>query len=146
MGLDLKRLVLIQSFPDKQSGAEYLIGTGYLITKDLVLTARHVLGEGIPKQLRVRVEELKNKDETHFRDAAAQPVWENQKLDAVLIKVKESLDGIEPPEWFLDDPLSSCINYSLYRTVRGVSAAYQNTDSRSLFNKLRIYLCAIHVS
>ena len=46
MGLDLKRLVLVfVTVPAADGESHYQVGTGYFLTRNLVLTASHVVPE-----------------------------------------------------------------------------------------------------
>ena len=99
-GLDERRLVLIQS---KFSRNKYEFGTGYFITNELVLTAYHVFSPGRPQEIKVRPEKSTSKHK--WIHANPKPVWENQKLDAALIKVPDSgLSNVEHPKWGETDP------------------------------------------
>ncbi len=98
--LDERRLVLIES---KFIENKYEFGTGYFITNELVLTAYHVFSPGRPQEIRVRPEKHTSQDPWIY--AEPEPVWENEQLDAVLIKVPDSgLSSVEHPKWGETDP------------------------------------------
>ncbi len=93
-GLDTRRLVLVESTLSASDGKEsFVYGTGYFVTDSLVLTAHHVLSKGVPKSVRVRVEEGKSQ----WREAMKEPAWQDESLDAALLCVNESLKNIDPP-------------------------------------------------
>jgi Trypsin-like peptidase domain len=93
-GLDTRRLVLVESTLSASDGKEsFVYGTGYFVTDSLVLTAHHVLSKGVPKSVRVRIEEGK----PQWREAMKEPAWQDESLDAALLCVNGSLKNIDPP-------------------------------------------------
>jgi len=99
-GLDIKRLALIHSRIKNEGVDEHVYGTGYFVTKDLVLTASHVLSRGQPEKIEIRLEVPFEGHKSHWVDAERKPVWENAKLDAALVRVvHSSLEDIPHPEW-----------------------------------------------
>lgn len=123
---DKHRLVLIQSVLQGDNGDKYLIGTGYFIKSDLILTARHVLSEGIPQRIRIRVEE----GAPLWRDADPIPVWENKAIDAAVIKVNDPIDGIELPDW-LETPPETDVKWQ----STAYPTAYKQKDDTGLERK-----------
>lgn len=97
-GLDTNRLVLIRSTCKNNAGEEiYYHGTGYFVTKDLVLTAGHVLAAA-PSEVKVRLEAPP--DGEPWRKADPVPVWLNQELDVALLKIVERpIHEVNPPLW-----------------------------------------------
>ena len=95
-GFDPNRVVLVYSRVNiSGTNPRHLIGTGYFITNDIVLTACHVLSKGRPTELKVRAPNIKK-----FINAEPEPVWVNDKVDAALIRVTKPLEGrVEPPLW-----------------------------------------------
>jgi hypothetical protein len=97
-GLDTKRLVLVRTISENSSGDEkYLHGTGYFLTKDLVLTAGHVLGY-FPSEISVRLETPQDR-ETVWLKAESVPVWEDKKLDVALLKIMVPIHDVDLPQW-----------------------------------------------
>ena len=97
-GPDPNRLVKITSIVESSDGqTTYLHGTGYFVTGDLILTAKHVLSGGnllkISYFVHARAKE--------WRDAELQLAWDGKELDAVLLKVNDPLDEL-PLQDFLD--------------------------------------------
>src|SRR3954468_3171805 len=99
-----------EQFPDKRRlalitwtakvGGEQTIGTGYFVTRDLVLTAGHVAPED--KQVRIRIE----RGQPIWRDGEV--VWRDALLDAALIHAKEALpDGLPAVNWGGDLPTAN---------------------------------------
>ena len=95
-GSDPNRVVLVYSRLDiSGTNPRHLVGSGYFITNDIVLTAYHVLSEGRPTELKVRAPNMKK-----FINAEPEPVWASDKIDAALIRVTKPLDGrVNPPHW-----------------------------------------------
>ena len=89
--LDLRRLALV-SCP-VAGGTSESVGTGYLIAADLLLTASHVVPENAGAA-RVRIEA-----DGSWHDALAGAVWRDADLDAVLIRLRQPRQGIDPVEW-----------------------------------------------
>jgi Trypsin len=82
-------LVLVEA---KSSNGAYRFGTGYLVTSNHVLTARHVLGEpgaALPAAVRVRQESTKR-----WLPAICQPAWSTDRVDAVLLELREAATDI----------------------------------------------------
>jgi hypothetical protein len=81
----------------------YSFGTGYFVTADLVLTARHTVRDQQVTKLRVRTEA-----DGRWRAARAEPIWDNQLLDAALVHVDDGLDDVPDVQWvtqpFADSP------------------------------------------
>ena len=99
-GLDVHRLALIHSKVAINSGYEHVYGTGYLVTKDLVLTARHVLSKGLPEEVEIRLDIPMEGRQSHWVKAVSKPVWEDATLDAALIQVAQTLRvDVPPPDW-----------------------------------------------
>jgi len=96
--IDKKRLALVRAIFKSNTGeTTYKHGTGYFITKDLVLTAGHVLSPA-PSEVKVRLEEPSDRKDP-WLEAKASPVWEDQKLDAALLKIDEPIHDVEAPLW-----------------------------------------------
>src|SRR5262245_47206800 len=96
--LDTKRLVLVRATCKSSSGEEtYHHGTGYFVTKDLVLTDGHVLSS-LASEVKVRLETPPD-GKIPWLQAEPVPVWADQKLDAALLKIKEPIHEVNLPDW-----------------------------------------------
>lgn len=91
--LDFRRLALVTC--TLADGVTLSVGTGYLISADLLLTASHVVpaDPGVA-QVRVRIEA-----DGVWHDALATAAWRDADLDAVLIRLCAALPGVDPVEW-----------------------------------------------
>jgi Trypsin-like peptidase domain len=91
-GLDQRRLALVVC--TLQGARPTKVGTGYFVTRDLVLTAAHgVPAAGVAK-LEVRTEA-----DARWRPAKAEAVWRDDALDAALLRVDEPIADAEPVQW-----------------------------------------------
>jgi hypothetical protein len=99
-GLNDDLIVLIHSIVQMDNTIRNVYGTGYFITKDLVLTAHHVLGTGIPEKIKVRLVTPNKGQNLHWIEVEPNPIWENAKLDAALIRVVQPISQEVPlPDW-----------------------------------------------
>jgi hypothetical protein len=97
-GLDTMRLVLVRSIVKNSTGEEtYVYGTGYFVTRELVLTANHVVCSN-PYAVEVRPEAQLD-GQPPWLQAEPVPVWMNQQLDAALLKVVKPIQEVELPRW-----------------------------------------------
>lgn len=120
---DKARLVLIQSFTDPENQNEYSIGTGYFITNDMILTARHVVSRSQPPwKIRIRLEE----GTPAWQDVDPNIVWENKLYDACVVKASTPINPKGEIQWLDAIPEESEVTWN---TV-GYPAAYryQNDD------------------
>ena len=94
-GPDLRHLVLITcTLPAARGSVTYKVGTGYFITRRLVLTASHVIPEDAVR-IDLRVEE----GTPRHHQAKTPAVWRDHELDAVLVEVSPGLADVGPVEW-----------------------------------------------
>lgn len=93
-GLAPERLVLVKTTLTGAAGTSYSIGTGYLLTSDLVLTASHVVPESEVTQLEVRTD-----DPAQWLPVAPQPVWRDAVLDAALLRLQAPLPDLPDVSW-----------------------------------------------
>lgn len=80
----LQNLALVES---TSSSNEVTVGTGYFVTPNRVLTARHVLGAtdaGAPTRIRVRREEPQR-----WFDADLEPAWQPDAVDALVLSLRD---------------------------------------------------------
>jgi Trypsin-like peptidase domain len=122
-GFDKKRLVLIHSIVTSDGSEKHIFGTGYFVTRELVLTARHVLS-GPPEKIEVRLETSQEKGKNWVR-AELKPAWENGKLDAALIKVTQPIDDVPFPDWG-DVDFEHDVDWE---SVAYPEASYQKTEN-----------------
>jgi hypothetical protein len=110
MNKKYRQLVLIIARVISKDGTETnKTGTGYLITKNLVLTANHVYPDSDNVTIRVRLH-----SGGKWIDADSTPYWENIELDALLIRIKEDVEidsVIWQEESFPDDQEWDSIGY-----------------------------------
>jgi hypothetical protein len=93
--LDLRRLALVRCALADGTTA---VGTGYLVSCDLLLTASHVVpADAGVTNLSVRIE-----SDGIWRDALTQAVWRDADLDAVLIRLRKPQPDLAPVEWAED--------------------------------------------
>lgn len=103
-GLDPTLFVLIHSTVETGIETVEVYGTGYLITEDLILTARHVVYEGKPKQIEVRLGKPIEGETSHWVEADQKPVWENEKYDTAVIRITKPVSWEVPlPDWNEND-------------------------------------------
>jgi hypothetical protein len=75
----------------------YYHGTGYFLTKDLVLTAKHFLPSSLC-DLKVRPE-IPLDEKNPWLEAELAPVWMGETSDAVLLKTKKPIHEVDLPLW-----------------------------------------------
>jgi hypothetical protein len=95
-GYDPSRIAMVLAQPagDAAGGqAHDEVATGYFLTGDLVLTARHVAG-GSDRSFRVRAE-VGGSESDRWADAAL--VWEGRDVDAMLLRTSRSFGSWEKP-------------------------------------------------
>jgi hypothetical protein len=98
-GFEIKRLALIHSTVSTSSGDEHIYGTGYFVTKDLVLTASHV-AKRASAEIEIRLAIPVKGRKSPWVKAEAKPAWENEKLDAALIRIVEPVfEDLPYPDW-----------------------------------------------
>lgn len=93
-GLARERLVLVKATSTGAQGAAYSIGTGFLLTASLVLTASHVVPEAELTGLEVRTD-----DPAQWLAVQLQPVWRDAALDAVLLRLAAPLAELPEVSW-----------------------------------------------
>jgi Trypsin len=99
-GPDSHRIVLIRSIVNKGKGKENVFGTGYLLTPSLILTARHVVGEGDPESMFARVDHPGRLEENFWVGIEKKVVWKNEDLDSALLRLAQPLSVEVPlPDW-----------------------------------------------
>ena len=81
-GLDLERLVFIRVKPPEE-GKEYKTGTGYFVTNNLVLTAKHVVSAK-PDDIEIRLAGGDADSWKVIKDIS----WKGKKLDAALLEAE----------------------------------------------------------
>lgn len=99
----LQNLALIES---TSSLNEVTVGTGYFVTPNRVLTARHVLGPsdaGTPTRIRVRRE-----DPRRWFDADLEPVWQPDTVDALVLNLTDANDAFVRVEYGSSDAEADC--------------------------------------
>lgn len=98
MLVDNTRLVLIRCICKSDSGEDsYNYGTGYFITKSLVLTAMHILPSKESK-IEIRLESPSGRKDPWLR-GSIMPVWMSPKLDALLLNVDDPISEVTIPTW-----------------------------------------------
>lgn len=123
MGPDLQRLVLVfVTVPAIDGDSRYRVGTGYFLTRNLVLTASHIVPENA-EVIEVRVE---GSAEFHRAQTENPIAWRDAGLDGVLIRVAPGLGEISPPQW-TEAPLLENVEWS---TTAYPIAAKQLVDER----------------
>jgi hypothetical protein len=90
-GFTSQRLVLVKAVV---RGDDFHLGTGYIVTADLVLTASHVVPEQELTSLEVRTE-LDGK----WRAAELHPIWRDTALDAMLLRIHSPLADTPEIAW-----------------------------------------------
>lgn len=91
--LDLRRLAMVSC--TLADGVTLSVGTGYLVSADLLLTASHVVpGDTGVTNVRVRTE-----IDGAWHDAISVAAWRDVDLDAVLIRLCDALPAVDPVEW-----------------------------------------------
>ena len=93
-GLARERLVLVKAVVAGDDGISFRVGTGYLVTADLVLTAGHVVPDEGLTGLEVRTE-----DQGEWRTASLQPVWRDAALDALLLRIAPPFSEMPEVAW-----------------------------------------------
>lgn len=95
-GLDTRRLVLLQATCSSPGELDtYSLGTGYFVTPDLVLTARHTVRDHRVNKLEVRTEA-----DGRWRAANAEPIWDNPQLDqADAVTAYARFNAASPPDY-----------------------------------------------
>jgi len=126
-GLDTKRLALVRTVFKNDEGEEtYKHGTGYFVTKDLVLTAGHIFFPA-PTDVRVRLEAPPD-GKPPWLKANPSPVWENQKFDAALLKIDEPIHEVQLPVW---GNTSFEDNVKWYSLAYPIAAAEMTEDGKA---------------
>jgi len=98
-GLDLTRLVLmISKRKDSSGGFTHQFGTGYFVTRQLVLTASHVVPEDAV-DVWARQESSGTRHRGDDSEGKVDSVWRDTRIDAVLIRVAPGLPTAEPAPW-----------------------------------------------
>ena len=92
-GLVRERLVMVQAKEAGPGGGTH-VGTGYLVGADLVLTASHVVPEDLVASIKVRVEKPGS-----WHAVSPLPVWRDDTLDALLLRLVERLPDIADVDW-----------------------------------------------
>ena len=117
-------------------GVSFRVGTGYLVTADLVLTASHVVPEEGLTELEVRTQDPA---EWH----TVQPVWRDGALDALLLRMATPRSEVAEVAWVETDfetdavwQSSAGLSTTLYRTlstpVHGLALRHVLSPSASI--------------
>jgi hypothetical protein len=97
-GFTPRRLVLVLATHLRNGSDAFVVGTGYFLTSDLVLTASHVVPEEGMTRLEVRTE-----NDGEWREASLTPVWRDAARDALLLRVLTPLPDVDEPDWLEGD-------------------------------------------
>jgi len=92
-GLDPSRIALIITTQTEPEAIRW--GTGYLVTSDLVLTAKHVVTTAGSISLRF----LLHPENRVVRGASRDLAWHSETLDAVLLRLDRPIDVPGLPRW-----------------------------------------------
>ena len=93
-GLVEQRLVLVMATVTRDGRQSFETGTGYFVTADLVLTASHV----VPQDGLTGVE-VRTQGDGQWRAADLKPVWRDEALDALLLRIHKPLSDAGDVVW-----------------------------------------------
>ena len=95
-GLASALLVMVRARLEGDDG-DY-IGTGYVVSADLILTASHVIPEAHVKEILVRTEH-----DAKLHAVLSAPVWRDATLDAMLLRLASPLPTAPEIRWLEED-------------------------------------------